>query len=93
MNSKSSARGSSTRSSRRSLQALMYAATLGIAILGALTVGLAARSRESHGQIESRKSCEARIALLAPIFFGAPSGGCVEARRASRLRRDAVIAI
>ena len=86
MNSKSSAPIGSTRSSRRSLQALMYAATLGIAILGALSVGLAARSQESLGRIDSRESCEAHIGLFAPFYVGAPSGGCVEARRASRLR-------
>ena len=93
MNSKSSAPSGSTRSSRRSLHALMYAATLGIAILGALGAGVAARSQESRGQIESLESCEARITLFAPIFFGAPSGGCVEARRASRLRHDAVVVL
>jgi len=38
----------------RSLQALMYAATLGIAILGAVSVSLAAQAQESHPSVPRR---------------------------------------
>jgi hypothetical protein len=42
VNSKSPRSGGSIRTSSRSLRALMYAAALGIAILGAVSISLAA---------------------------------------------------
>ena len=55
MNCKSFRTGGSIRTSSRSLQALMHAATLGIALIGALSVGRAAQAEESHGHFEGRE--------------------------------------
>jgi hypothetical protein len=47
MNSNSSRAGGSIRTSPRSLEALMYVGTLGIAIAGAVSGGLAAQAQEA----------------------------------------------
>ena len=38
----------------RSLRSLMYAATLGIAILGAVSIGLTERAQEPHSPVPRR---------------------------------------
>ncbi len=54
MNSEPTRLDSSIRTSSRSLQALMYAATVGIAIVGALSMSLAAQDQESHPSVPRR---------------------------------------
>ena len=48
--------------SSQSLEALMYAATVGIAIVGAVSVSLAEEAQESHGHVVA-----ARDAFRCPV--------------------------
>jgi uncharacterized membrane protein len=52
MNRQSTGPDSSTSS--RSLQALMYAATVGIAIVGAVSMSLAAQAQDPHASVPRR---------------------------------------
>jgi hypothetical protein len=54
--------GGSIPPSNQSLEALMYAATVGIAIVGAVSVSLAEQTQESHGHVVA-----ARDAFRCPV--------------------------